>query len=328
MPKFGPMLAAQKYQQPQDLWTPKHEALVLKHLATDGFLIVQPKYDGMRVLIDEGRPMSRSWTPWTHIPMQRWARDHSDLLQGWDGEVIPGHAYDPTIFRSAMSGIRSAGGSETFTFYLFDNWDPSWAGKRYIDRYEAARHDFEQHGIFREGDGYHAQVVLVPSYKVESLEGIYAHEVDFLAQGFEGAIIRRPFSGYKYGRSTAVGGELVKIKRFKDFEAVIVGYNEAEQNTNELTTSALGYAKRSAHQAGKVGKGYLGSFECHRLGDPSNTFAIGVFKGWTIEDRRRLWEARERLPGLIIKCKEQEASGGYDKARTPVFDGFRDEIDL
>lgn len=324
------MLAAQKYRQPQDLWTPKHEAVVLEHLKEDGYLIVEPKIDGFRVMCHEGVGYSRSWTPWTNRYLQKWLSDNADLVQGWDGEMVPGLEYSPESFRHAMSGLRAEDGAREFTFFLWDNFDPSSASRPYTVRHKLVGLDLVEHGEIKETADYKVKVVLVPSYTVTSIEEIYVLEARFLEQGWEGAMVKRPHKKYKYGRATAVGGECTKVKRFTDFEAVIGGYTEAMENQNELTTSPLGYAKRSSHQDNRVGKGYLGAFtNCYRLGgDPDITFSVGVFKGWTHADRRRLWELRDLLPGRIIVCREQAATGGYDKARTPVFDRFRDPIDL
>ncbi len=342
-PILRPMLAA-KY---------KPEATA-QHLAWDRFGLMQPKIDGMRVLFDEGVARSRSWTAWTNRYLQDFAKDWADTIQGWDCEMIPGLVYDPTIFREAMSGCRAEDGASEFTLYLFDNFDPSWAGLNYIARLIACAKDlglapknledvikltsadvtWSVHGTGR-STNYHVQVVLCPTKIVKSLEEIDYEEARLISLGWEGAILRRPSQGYKWNRATTNQGQLTKLKRFEDAEAIIVGYEHAYENANELTTSQLGYAKRSSHQENLRPKDYLGSLRV-RLCEPGTSspctptieFSIGVMRGYSQDDRRRLLQDGDKLLGQIVKFSHQGYGGGYDKPRTPVLLGFRNPLDI
>jgi DNA ligase-1 len=316
--------------QPRPMLAAKYdEACTAEHLKADGYLIMQPKIDGMRVLFDGGLARSRSWKLWTNRYLKAFAAEHAALTDGWDGEMVPGHSYDPEVFRKAMSGLRSEDGSREFTYFLFDNWTSK-------NRYNIRRSQCEgelalQSEYYFKGVDYHAKVVLCPEFRVRSIQEIDEGEAKLLSEGWEGAILRRPHSLYKWNRATSKGGELTKLKRFEDAEAVIVGLHPAYENQNEAQKSLLGYTTRSAHQANLVAKDYLGSMDCVLLQEGKRTditFNIGVFKGLSHEQRRELLLQGEALHGKIVNFSHQGYGGGYDKPRTPVFQRFRDVIDL
>jgi len=308
------------------------EARTALHLKEDGYLYIQPKVDGMRVLFDQGVAYSRSWKPWTNKYLQEFAEVYKSSTHGWDGEMLPGiHEGDtihPDVFRQAMSDLRSMDGTQEFTYYLFDLWDtsldkpsPYFIRKSFIEclHYGLWNPYFSKFKVL---------VKQCPTFMVQSLAEINLYEEKFLEQGFEGAILRRKEGMYKNGRATPKGGELTKLKRFEDDEAIIVGYEVAYENKNEAITNELGLTSRSAHQDNLVPKDYLGSFTVELLKDRSKRFNIGVMKGFTQDDRRSLWNQRGQLLGKIVKFKHQGYAGGYDLPRTPVLDSFRDPIDL
>lgn len=334
---YGPMLAAIHWE----------EHRVIKQLEQDGYLLVQPKIDGMRQLNDDGLARSRSWKLWTNTAMQAFAAHDPDLTHGWDGEMLPGLIEGTPkhdAFRRAQSGLRAADGSKELTYYLFDNWDPSWANITYEHRFIGIAKDltglkemtfeealaFSQNGFEQDlrGDGFACRVKLCPTYKVTSLKEIYDWETEFLGDGFEGLIARRKGRGYKHNRSTSLEGSLHKLKRFKDFEAVIDSVVPRRRNDNEMVTSALGYASRSAHKDNKVDLECLGALWCHLLEFPETKFKVGVFDGLSMDEKEELWRVRDTLLGKIITCKDQDYNGGYDKPRTPVFHRFRDPLDI
>jgi DNA ligase-1 len=318
---FRPMLADNK---------PWNEKAVLRHLSEVGHLIMQPKIDGMRALIDEnGIPRTRSGKEHKNRYLRRWAFEHPSL-RGLDGEVVSGHQYDPNVFRESMSGIRSEDGSPEFTFYVFDTFIPPAASYDYPARRRIAGSIVDALGQDQHGqDGlYHGKLILCPERRVSSLEEIAEHEEELLAAGWEGGILRRPDRPYKYNRATWLGGELMKVKRYEDDEAIILGTFPWERNDNEATIDARGYTARSSHQENRVVLERLGGFHCALLRDRSIKFDVGVFRGWSHSDRDRLWAERDTLVGRVLKFKHQGYGGGYDRPRTPVGLGFRDVTDL
>jgi len=336
----------------------KYERTITEqHLIEDGFLLMQPKVDGMRVLFDDGVARSRSWKPWTNVYLQNFAKSplFKDRIHGWDGEMLPGlldtTTPDPEDFRRAMSGLRSAEGSSRMTYFLFDNWDESWKDRTYQDRQKAITQDVRealeqlpsdvwQHGydgmVFEElaplgtCKMFEVKVVLCPTKPVYSIEEVEQTHLEFVAAGWEGSIVRRWKAPYKWNRATLNEGWLMKIKDVEDAEAEIYGAEPAYENQNEAVVSPLGYTKRSSHQDNLVPKDYLGAWLVRSLVDPSITFKVGVLKGYSIEDRRVLWQRylKGEMNGKILKFEHQGYGGGYDKPRTPVGISLRDPIDL
>jgi DNA ligase-1 len=137
---------------------------------------------------------------------------------------------------------------------------------------------------------------------------------------FEGIMIRSPKGLYKFGRSTVKQGYLLKLKRFKDAEAKIVGFEEMMHNQNELGVDALGHAKRSSKKEGMVPAGVLGAFIVEM--DDGTTFKVST--GMTHEDRDSYWKTRDTMIGQLVKYKFQESDG---KPRFPVFLGIRHSDD-
>lgn len=312
------------------------EDIALRHIEEDGYLFVQPKIDGMRVLVSNGEARSRSWKLWTNTAMQKWAWESSVLMEGWDGEMLPGimsgdvdGEMNPTIFREAQSGLRAADGSKEFTYFLFDNFAPETMDYNYRARLTQLQKHFPAKGspsMMFEGLAYKVRVVVCPTHTVSTLDQLYAMEEDYLAKGFEGLIIRRWKSGYKYNRATQREGWLTKLKRFDDAEAEIIGFEPRYHNENEATVSELGYTARSSHQENLVAEDCLGAL---LLRLPSGVeFSLGVFKGLTYEQKVALWAQRDQLIGKHVTFKHQGFGGGYDKPRTPVFHGFRDSVEL
>lgn len=330
MTRIRPMLAAQKYRAPGDLWGPLHEAIVERHLQEDGYLIVQPKWDGFRCVLHDGIPMSRSGLPLANAALQQFAQDYGaqdqlDTLAGIDCEVFSGHNYHPEVFRDTTSGIRSQGGSGDILMVAYDfayggNSFGYTARRDHLRSAFGLREDVPFYIVDAAGR-YHVKLVMCPQVEVRTLEELYEAEAHYVGLNFEGAIVRRPNSLYKHGRATALGGELVKVKRRNTYDAVVEGYEEGTQNTNEATTSELGYTKRSSHKGNLIPNGRLGALHVRFVNGPYEGIQqkVGVFRGLTHEDLADLWDDKESLTGRYCELSVDPATGGYDAARCPVW---------
>jgi len=268
-------------------------------------LIASPKLDGIRALVLNGSLVSRKLKPIPN-PSVRALYEH---LQGWDGELICGDPTDPAAFRKTTSAVMSKDGdSSGVTFHAFDNFlHPGGFGERLRSLYPVPR------------------VQLVPHQVVQSHEELLDLESDWLGQGYEGVMLRSCHGPYKHGRSTLREGTLMKLKRFSDDEAVIVGFEEQLKNTNELTQDALGKAKRSNHQAGMVGKGTLGALVVLGISGPFKGVRFNVGSGMDDQIRSDIWDNQANIKGLIIKFK-YFMIGSKDSPRFPTFLGFREDI--
>ncbi len=211
----------------------------------------------------------------------------------------------PDAFRKTSSAVMSVEGTPDVTFYVFDTVDePS---RPWVERYKK---------IVPGGSVVKLQHRLAPTLtEVKSLQR------EWVEQGYEGLMIRDINGRYKYGRSTANEGLLLKVKSFTDAEFKVVGYEERMHNGNEATIDELGHTKRSSHKENKVGRGDLGALVLDGTGF---TFSCGT--GFTDDERAALWAEREALIGRWAKVKYFEG-GIKDAPRFPVFLGFREEMD-
>jgi DNA ligase-1 len=276
---------------------------------------VTPKLDGIRCLKIDGNIVSRSFKPIRNTEL---AAAIKDLLpDDSDGELIMGGT-----FQNTTSMVMSAGktiGNEKAYFYWFD-YVMDDHKKPYLERMNDMKKFVEDHPEILTASPVKI-VPLIPT-EINTVEELVKYESEVLEQGFEGVMIRSASGPYKFGRSTLKEGSLVKMKKFDDDEAVIIGFNELNKNTNEKTKDEFGYAKRSSHKEGKIGKDTLGSLEVNLNGIH---FSIG--SGFTMEQRKDLWNSRDTLMGKIVKFK-YFSLGIKEAPRFPIFLGFRHIDDM
>jgi DNA ligase-1 len=257
-----------------------------------------PKYDGIRCVIREGIALSRKLKEIPNLYISAMLKMCPDNL---DGEIIIPHAN----FNKIQSAVMSEDGEPAnFEFHVFD----VISSKPYLERMETLK------------------TMELPKFCKKVLPHKFDNEDDMLEYErecvdeweFEGIMIRSPNGPYKFGRSTAKQGYLLKLKRFTDAEAKIVGFEEMMHNENEKTKDELGHSKRSHKKAGMVPAGVLGSFTV----EMADGKRFKVSTGMTAEDRATYWENRESMLGQLVKYKFQEA-GAKDLPRFPVFLGIR-----
>lgn len=282
-----------------------------------------PKIDGIRCVFFGGVAYSRSLKPIPNPSVQEFARLFSLWLEGFDGELVVGSPTDPNCMQNTTSGVMKKSGEPDFTFYVFD-------------KVSSVSFDARQNILEDDIKAIYARypeldIRIVPQVLCVSQADLDTNEAHWLAEGYEGMMIRSPDGAYKFGRSTERAGGLVKVKRFTDAEAIVVGFEEEMHNANEATRNATGRTERSTAQAGLVGKGTLGALRVampvdSRIPDsPSIVFNIGT--GFTASQRREMWEDRIKLVGSVVKFKHFD-HGTVDAPRHPVFMGFRHPEDM
>lgn len=282
-------------------------------------VLVSPKVDGVRALIVDGVVQSRSGKPIKNKWVQKQFGQHR--YNGMDGELVCGSPIDPNVMQKTMSAVNSIEGEPDVKFMVFDKWDytdtneraPGY-GERLWKLQSQVDYNFTWHG---------GKVLLLPQWLVKERDRLEELESELLAQGYEGIIVRDPESPYKHGRSTLAQGWMLKIKRFSDAEAEVIGYDELMKNTAPEERNSLGYIERSTSKQFQIGMDTLGSL---RARTPEGVeFSIG--SGFTQFQRKHLWLHREKLIGKLVKYKHFE-QGVVDAPRFPIFIGFRDESDL
>lgn len=272
-------------------------------------IYASPKLDGIRVIIKDNQVLSRNGKPIPNMFVQSLLKSY----HGLDGELIVGHPTHPNVFQLTTSGVMSVEGVPNVRLYVFD----CWYAKGGIDtRYNEVLKIVWDNPI--------ADIEVVPQIIINSLEELYEFEEDCLEKGYEGVMLRYPNAPYKNGRSTVKEGALLKLKRFSDSEAVILGMEPLLRNHNEATKNALGLTERSSHKDNMVADDLLGSLH---VKDYITGVEFSIGSGFTEEQRRDIWNRQEELKGSIVKYKYFEV-GVKDKPRFPVFCGFRDKRDM
>lgn len=272
-------------------------------------VLASPKIDGIRAICVDGVLMSRSMKPIPNEFTQRlFGRPE---FNGLDGELVVGSPTDPNCMQNTSSGVMSRDGSPDVSWHVFDRYDiVAPFGARYLNVKQAT------HGIYA--------VELVPHCMPNTIEELMAVDGYHVGLGYEGTMVRSIEGPYKQGRSTVKEGYLLKIKRFEDGEAEVTGVKELMHNANEATLDERGYTKRSTHKDGKVGAGVLGALECKDV-ITGEDFDMGT--GFTLEQRKNLWEGRQYLIGKIVHYRHFPY-GRKDAPRFPTFVCFREHMDM
>lgn len=277
-------------------------------------VICSPKIDGVRVLALNGVLYSRSMKPIRNKALiDKFSKSkYKDI--NFDGEITVVDKTDPNVYRITTSYVNSFDKEEDeshkFVINVFDILNVDDLDTPYIDRLKSIP-DFDD-PLFSKLE-----------YKVcNNNKEVLEYEQHCLNAGYEGIMIRSSNGKYKLGRSTLKEGIILKLKRFSDYEATIVGFVEEYKNLNEAKKNELGHTERSSAKDGLVPNGRLGALICK-----FNDIEFNIGSGFTHEERSEIWNNREFYIGKLVKFKCFEV-GVKDAPRFPIFLGFRNPNDL
>lgn len=271
-------------------------------------VLVTPKLDGIRVLKVDGKALTRKFKPVPNTHIRTLLEKH--LPDGIDGEIMT-----PGTFNDIQSKVMSFEGTPDFTFYAFD-YVSKKLDEPYRDRVQKLFDVIEKtHTPFR-------IVVLYPEI-VENEKELLKYEAECLGKGFEGVMIRTPLGKYKCGRSTPKEQILMKLKRFLDAEARVVGFEEKMHNDNKQERDEFGLSKRSSRKDGLQPANTLGSLIVE---DVKTGVKFGIGSGFDDTLKKEIWTQQNKYINKLVKYKYQSV-GAKDAPRFPVFLGFRSELD-
>ncbi len=188
--------------------------------------LIQPKLDGFRMLSDGKDAWTRGGQ--AHVPecVEHLIFDtHGVIL---DGELmLPGNV--PLQQTSRAAKKFRPGVSDTLEWWVYDLVDP--------DMDFAFRSDVLL-SILDPDDGTSVpvNVRVVPTYAVENEQELMDAHMEFLAQGYEGTMVRNRRGGYDVGNKSA---NLQKLKLFIDSEFLIVDIEEGEGSFEGLAIMVL-----------------------------------------------------------------------------------------
>lgn len=282
---------------------------------------ISPKVDGNRGMVQNGVLLGRGLVPIPNPFVQSiLARPE---LEGFDGELICGEPNDPEVLSNTNSLLRSKSNDPAdLRFMVFDllNEPDKNLQERLATlktRYAKLPKDLKQY------------VKLMPQTLAKDEAAVIKQETAWLADGYEGAIMRSPESKYANKRSSMKDQALMKLKRFKDAEAVLVdcypltvGCSAAQSimKSGQLTAEQIKNLPDSEQAAaGYIVQDITSKAQFH-LGTPP----------MTLEERRSLWKNKGVLKGKIVKYK-YFPYGMDPETKIPrhaTMIGFREEFDL
>lgn len=248
--------------------------------------------------------MSRTMKPIPNKFIQAYFKEHG--LHGFHGELMI--AGD---FNDVQSGVMRIEGEPDFEYVIYDVWDHE---NNYQERLNYIK------TLFLMSPNRLNRLGLIDSVVVNSVDECSTWLEEYINLGYEGAMLRDPDSLYKQGRHTLKSQALMKLKKFFDDEAVIIGFEEKMHNGNEKTTDERGYSKRSHKQEGMVPAGTLGALVV-KWKDVE--FKIG--SGYNDQQRQELWDNRGNLVGKLVTFKYQSTSS-YGVPRFPIFKALYYEL--
>ncbi len=278
-------------------------------------LLASPKVDGIRCIttpegsVYSGRKLKT-------LPNGYACSKLSMLGSSFDGELIcvkegtpASNRMLPTswkTFNDTQSDLMTQAGMPDFMYLIFDCHMNPMAG--YSERLKQVSLTVDVKSWYNP----------LPHRMVHTLDELMQYEEECLALGYEGICLRSPAGRYKSGRSTLREQILIKLKRFVDDEATIIGMTELMHNENEATVDATGHMERSRHASGKRASGLMGALNVtHPI---FGEFEVGC--GFTTGDRLDFWQYPHAFIGKQITFKYQPF-GMKDKPRCPVYKSLR-----
>lgn len=277
-------------------------------------MIASPKVDGIRIVCHPTLgPVTRSLKPVRNEHIRNKLCD--SLMWGLDGEIVSGPIAATDVFNRTTTAVMTQSGTPKFTYWVFDTMSLDLG---YVERLNSIQMRVIE---CKQQLTQSVDIQELPYAWVNKPEGVLEAEIDWLAQGFEGVMLRHPLGPYKWGRSTLKEQTLLKLKRFTDAEAIIIGFEPLYSNQNPQTRNSQGLAERSDHKAGKVQVEVLGNLLVRSEREGFDQFSIG--SGFDQALRTEIWNNRNKYLGRTITFKYQKI-GVVEKPRFPIFLRFRE----
>ena len=190
-----------------------------KHSVAGQALAAQPKLDGCRALYQSGRSM------WSRKGKDFIAEVYAHLQFDTQGYITDGELMlpKPGTFQESMSAVKKyrPGLSDQLEYHVYDLVLPDMA---FEDRSIALKGIVDAASRVA-GDSF--RVRIVPTILIHSDDGLLAAHAKFVADGYEGTIIRTLDGLYSVGHRSV---DLLKHKDFVDAEYLVVGITEGRGN--------------------------------------------------------------------------------------------------
>lgn len=286
-------------------------------------VVMLPKVDGVRGVKPADQFLGRSLKKLGNLYTGRFYSE--PCLTGFDGELAAERDTHPDLCRLTTSAVTTHEGAPFTLWWIFDLINEKTKDWGYWDRYQEAKATI----IRLQADQHQPACVqhlrIIDAVIVYNMEALEAQDAKWLAMGYEGSILRDPDGKHKNGRCTVREGAYLRIKRFIEEEAYVLGVIEGQQNLNDEQVNELGRTFRSSHQENMSPNGMVGSLLVRGLKDGAE-FIVGA-GSMPHEDRKKFFDDQTLILGKIIKY-QHFPKGVKDKPRFPTFKTFRDKADM
>lgn len=258
----------------------------------DGEWLIQPKFDGLRCFFffrhgKFEKVLSRNGKPLYNIDYIGWAiaNKNPNINCVLDGEIWGKDWNETSSIVKASKTIKFSG---NINYYIFDIIDIHKFEKEEVCHTTLIERISKLEELKLDGTTH-----IVKSVLITSVDDAWKRARAFIKEGYEGAVIKRIDSTYKYKRSK----DWLKLKMIDTYDLTIV-------DTVEGTGKYIGM---------------LGALVCMY-----NDHKVQVGSGFYDGDRIGLWECRNTLIGKTIEVEAQEITKD-GSLRFPVFVRFRDD---
>ena len=164
-------------------------------------------------------------------------------------------------------------------------------------------------------------VAAVPQIMVHCAKDVEELFEIALKDGYEGLILRDPYSPYKFGRSTLKEEAMLKVKPYKTFDGKIIGVvqstevnPEAEKKINELGRSVTS-KKKDDRVLIEQASAFWVNYEDH---------ALKVSLAMTDTEKKAIWHNKDFYIGKMIEYKGMLV-GAKDVPRHAIMLRFRED---
>ena len=179
-------------------------------------VFVQPKLDGMRCLATKDAGLvSRQGNEINTVKHIQMEIDNNPVVNTFDGELYS-HGRS---FQENMRLVKKyrPGETEAIRYRVYDMVLPNLP---FASRYSLLK-ELVKNMVY---------VEIVPTYQVTSTEQIMEYHKKFLAEGYEGTIIRHGNAGYAINKRDT---QLLKYKDFLDIQCEVIDVEPSEKNPTQ-----------------------------------------------------------------------------------------------
>ena len=259
-------------------------------------LLASTKLDGIRCIFYKGQILSRSLKQIQNKQL----RERFEVIRAYTEKwnfILDGEIYSPKLnFQEITHFVMTQDlGDEVLPdhlkFHCFDairedkfNEEFRWRIEKTIE-------------IFNRFSNLIELVFQIPVHSAKEVES-YFEEV--LKEGYEGLILRKPSSGYKFGRLTVASGDGYKLKPFVTLDAKIVDIipaTKAKEGT-EKTMDELGHSHTSKKKDDREEVEMAGKFIVMYKGKE-----LGIILAMDKKEKIKVWKNKKDYIGKWIEYK-------------------------